>query len=501
MVKLTKQEQAFFLGKLERLMSQYVFIDEEGKISKDKIEIARNEIVNRIFKDKLDIDVGKLFNLYLKKNNIIPKKERNNNPAKVFTLQYQAKKFDQIQPLFFDKAGLWWLWNNDKYKWELVDEVDILNMINEATGYDVISSKSRTEILNSLKQQGRLRIPKEVKETWIQFQDTIVDAHTGIEIKASPEYFITNPIPWPLHKPRYINTPVMDKIFEQWVGKENVKILYQILAYCLIPSYPLHRLFCLIGEGSNGKSCFLRLLSKFIGESNITSTELDTLLKSRFEVTRLHKKLVCIMGETNFNEISQTSTLKKLTGQDPIGFEYKNKTPFEGINYAKILIATNNLPTTTDKTSGFYRRWTIIDFPNQFSEEKDILSTIPEEEYQILAVKSLFILKELLDERKFHGEGSVQDRAEKYEAKSDFLAKFLNDYTTSDDINGYITKADMYKKFVAWCKENRHREMSETSLAMALKKRGVNEEKKYFDWLYDGKGGQARVWIGIKWKN
>jgi len=37
------------------------------------------------------------------------------------------------------------------------------------------------------------------------------------------------------------------------------------------------------------KSKFLELLRKFIGEPNICSTELDTLLTSRFEVTRLHK--------------------------------------------------------------------------------------------------------------------------------------------------------------------------------------------------------------------
>ena len=93
------------------------------------------------------------------------------------------------------------------------------------------------------------------------------------------------------------------------------------------------------------------------------------------------------MGETNFNEMSRTSKLKKLTGGDLIGFEYKNKNPFEAKNYAKILIATNSLPTTSDKTLGFYRRWMIIDFPNQFSEKKDILKDIPEEEYESLALK------------------------------------------------------------------------------------------------------------------
>ena len=205
------------------------------------------------------------------------------------------------------------------------------------------------------------------------------------------------------------------------------------------------------------------------------------------------------MGETNFNEINKTSMLKKLSGGDLIGFEYKNKDPLESINYAKILISTNNLPTTSDKTIGFYRRWMIINFPNQFSERKDILAEIPEEEYEILAVKSCMILKDLLEKREFTNEGTIEERKEKYESKSNFLEKFIELFTEQDE-NGYITKADFYKKFSSWSKENRHRELSEKSLGLSMKKLGIESEKKHFSWMYDGKGGQARCWIGLKWK-
>jgi putative DNA primase/helicase len=419
--------------------------------------------------------------------------------SKVFTSKGQAAIFNQIQPLFFDRNGLWWLWNVGLFKWELVDEVDVLNMIADSNGSDVITPKSRTIILNSLKQECRKHVPKPIKETWIQFKDEVYDILTGERFKASPEYFTTNPLPYALHQDNFENTPTMDKIFEEWVGLEHVRTLYEVIAYCMLPDYPINRLFCFIGSGMNGKSKFLDLLRKFIGTSNCCTTELDTLLTSRFEITRLHKRLVCMMGETNFNEMNKTSILKKLTGGDLIGFEYKNKTPFDEKNYAKIIIATNNLPTTTDKTIGFYRRWMIIDFPNQFSEAKDILSDIPEEEYQSLGLKCCNLLRELLKERKFTNEGSIEFRIEKYEEKSNFLKKFVEDLT-QQDLNGYITTADFYKKFSGWCKENRHREMSEASVGIAMKKLGIEQERKYFDWLYEGKGGTARCWMGIRWK-
>src|SRR5690606_6339217 len=164
-----------------------------------------------------------------------------------------------------------------------------------------------------------------------------------------------------------------------------------------------------------------KMLIKFICNENYYCTKFDNIIETKFEVTRLHKNIVYKMGETNFREISKTSILKKLSGGDLIGFEYKNKDPFEEKNYAKIIISTNNLPATTDKTIGFYRRWMIIDFPNQFSESKDILSEIPEEEYESLATKCFFILTDLLNDRKFTNEGSIEDRIEKYESKSNFL--------------------------------------------------------------------------------
>lgn len=427
------------------------------------------------------------------------KGEEKVKTARVFSRIGQGEVFVRENPLFYDRNGLWWKWNFDEFKYEIVDEVDILNTILEKLDIDTVNSKARTEIINSLKQVGRKNIPKEIKDTWIQFKDIIFDINTGEKLEATPEYFVTNPIPYKLHDNSFEQTPTMDKIFEEWVGKDYIKTLYEIIAYCLLPSYPIHRLFCLIGSGMNGKSCFLGLLRKFIGDSNCTSTELDTLITSRFEITRLHKKLVCLMGETNFNELERTSIIKKLTGGDLIGYEYKNKNPFEETNYAKIIIATNNLPTTTDKTIGFYRRWCIIDFPNQFSEQKDILDDIPKEEYECLALKCAILLKDLLKKRKFHKEGNVEERMERYEAKSDFLQKFLDDFI-EENPNEYITKADFYKKFVDWCIENRHRKMAENTLGRKMKEKGIEAGRKYVEWLYEGKGGQLNIWLSVKWR-
>ena len=375
--------------------------------------------------DKLVEESGKTKTILQKQISELKKDQRliREEETKNFPEQQLEKKIGQafdkkelienilsVQPCYYDRSKNWWLWNWPENRWDRVDETDILNAIDRQATINTINSKERNELLEALKQVSRLHEPKKIKPTWIQFKDKIVDIENGETFRAESQYFVTNPISWSMDDDNFFETPNMDRIFEEWVGEENVQKLYEILAYCLIPDYPIHRIFCFIGAGLNGKSKFLELLRKFIGNKNCCSTELDTLLTSRFEVTRLHKKLVCQMGETNFSEMNKTSILKKLSGGDLIGFEYKNKDPFEERNYAKILIATNNLPTTTDKTIGFYRRWMIIDFPNQFSEKKDILAEIPDEEYRALAVKCSFILRKLLKKRKFTNEGTIEER-------------------------------------------------------------------------------------------
>lgn len=454
--------------------------------------------ISKIRGDKKAFEIAykEALNLGLIKEWIRPISDLSNKIGNAFDKKDLAQRIIEIQPCYYDKSRTWWLWNIGETKWERVDETDILNAVDSQATINTINSKEKNEMIEALKQVSRLNAPEPIKTTWIQFKNIIIDIETGKRFPAESKYFVTNPIPWDINGDDSQATPVMDRIFKEWVGKEHIQTLYEILAYCLIPNYPIHRIFCFIGGGMNGKSCFLNLLRNFIGGANCCSTELDTLLQSRFEVTRLHKKLVCQMGETNFSEMNKTSVLKKLSGGDLIGFEYKNKDPFEEINYAKIIIATNNLPATSDKTIGFYRRWMIIDFPNQFSEKKDILMDIPKEEYKALAIKCSIILRSLLKTRTFTNEGSVEDRMKRYEDHSNPLEKFLREFTI-EDFDGLIWKNDFSKKLNDWCRQNRFREISDVAIGSKMKQLGIEQKLKYLPWDINKKG---RAWVGVKFK-
>ena len=428
------------------------------------------------------------------------KNELSETIIQSFTDKIQlAEKFYEIMPFYYDKAGVWWIWNTGKKFYELWDDIDVLNSISFSSPANTINSKERNEILQALKQVGRQHKPKDVPREWVQFSNKILNIFTGDKLEPSPEYFLTSPLPFKFG--RCGETPTMDKLFEEWVGKTYVKTLYEIIAYCLYKDYPIERIFCLLGGGSNGKSCYLKLLRNFIGDENIVSTDLDLIIGSRFETAKLRNKMVCMIGETNFNDLNNTSKIKRMTsGKDPIPIEYKNKGSMDYVNYAKLIMATNNLPPTTDKTAGFGRRWCIIDFPNQFTVEKDILSAIPKEEYENLGVKCITLLNELLKNRKLTNEGSIEERQQRYEEKSNPFDKFWSE-NIIESSDSHIWKHDFKGALNDWLKSNSFRTMSDHTIMQHLRKRDISSQKVGADFFDDsGKKPRWMAWVGIKFK-
>lgn len=440
-------------------------------------------------------DVGKN---YMENNGIKPIRTKDfafENAITTFTNRQQmAEQFVKIQPLYFDKNLCWWIWNFSINAWEMVDEVDIMNIIDKhiKTALDTTKATIRNEILEALRRVGRMNEPKEFPKTWVQFKNVLIDLETDEEIKPSPEYFCTNPIPHEIGDSS--ETPTIDRIFAEWVDEKWVITLKEIIAYSMLQDYPIHRMFVLTGNGRNGKGRYIELLKRIIGENNVTSTSFERMVNSRFETSKLHKKLVSIVGETNFKLLDKTDILKKTCGGDMIPGEYKGKKNFDFYNYAKIVMATNNLPISLDTSLGFYSRWLIIDFPNHFSEEKDILKDIPEEEYSNLAKFCVDTLKEIIKRRTFSNEGTIEERRKRYEERSNPIILILNE-KFERDVNGYLPFSEFYEELKSYCLDNKLRTMSGIEVGRILKGEGFEIKQKTLSSDYKPKC----VW-GLKWK-
>jgi len=394
-------------------------------------------------------------------------------------IKSNMKEFFNANPFFYDKQKIFWLWDNYLYKWYITDEIDLLNSFEEFFDCEFMFTRQGEKIkhIDAFKLKGRKSNPKEVPKKWIQFKNKVFSLNSNKLYDVKSNYFFNNPIPWEIGKST--KTPVMDKLFEDWVGKDHVKTLYEIIAYCCYRGYPIQTLFCLFGGGRNGKSCFIDVINRFLGEGNVCSSDLDMLVgfgKSRFESFKMYKKLACFMGETNFNKMESTSMIKKLVGGDLISFEMKGKNPFDDKNYAKMIIASNSLPKSDDTSDGWYRRWLIVDFPNQFEEGKDIVKTIPKKEYENLAKKVIGIIPKLISNGCFTNGGSFEERKSRYIDCSNPIGKFLERFTENDP-KGYVKFNVLFNEYNLFLRKRNQRVLSRKEFSLIIQEEGLHSDR------------------------
>jgi P4 family phage/plasmid primase-like protien len=458
---------------------------------------ARGALDKEIYKKVIELAKIKYSYKEIKSENIL----LGNNIDKALDEFYtdweqMSEKFCKINPIYYDSHKIFWLWDVKKFKWSMTDETDLMNLIMEGLSKKYSSttfvSDVKNQILEGLRRVGRKHTPLPVKNTWIQFNNVVVDIENEKQFEATSEYFFTNPIPWKLGESE--DTPNMDKLFMEWVGTNSVISLYEYLAYCAYSHMRIHRIFCFIGAGRNGKGQFNKVIRKYVGEDNTTTIDLD-LIHSRFEGASLYKKLVCFIGEIDKGIFKKTRGLKALSGDDLVRAEFKGKDKFDFINYAKPIIATNHLPETDDRTDGFFSRWSIAKFFNRFPEGKDIYEVIPDIEYSNFARKSLRVLKELFKRGYFNEDGTIEDRKLKYEEVSSPFKEFLDDECILE-VTASVKYSVFYERYDNWLKQKSSRAVGTKAFSIILKRH--NLEVKRVNVIKYGKNSTEIQILGVK---
>lgn len=148
---------------------------------------------------------------------------------------------------------------------------------------------------------------------------------------------------------------------------ESVNIIRAFFKMALVGG-DVQKFLELIGSGGTGKSTLIRLLVEFIGKENHAATDLKNLEQNKFEAAALYgKRLVLISDSSRYG--GEVSTLKALTGGDPIRIEKKNIQQSGSFIYSGVVvIASNEAIQTADYTSGLIRRRMPVNFNQKVTD-------------------------------------------------------------------------------------------------------------------------------------
>lgn len=293
----------------------------------------------------------------------------------------------------------------------------------------------------------------------INFKNGVIDVRDKkLTLKKhSPDYLSSIRIPVQYDPGK--DCPNIKKFLSDVLHPDCLEIAVELFGYCLLPNARMQKAFLLKSGGESGKSIFIDLMSNFLGEKNVSGDSLQDLAENRFRTANLVGKLANICADISNKVIEDTSLFKALVGGDWVTAERKGKDPFKFKNIAKLIFSANELPRTKDNSHGFFRRWVILDFPNQFligdpRRDPDIIDklTTPEELSGLLNL-ALAGLQNLLGRGHFKVPETAAAELLEYNLQNDSAKAFLLE-CISESTEGKISRKYLYDEYKKYCQES-----------------------------------------------
>jgi len=319
----------------------------------------------------------------------------------------------------------------------------------------------------------------------------ILDTKNRILFAHSPEEIHINKIPI-FYDPEAKIMPEFEE-FLKTVFKNvewQIPIVQEMFGFCLYKEYFLEKFFFLVGDGGNGRSVLLNILTDFLGVNNISGLTLHEICKppDKHILVGLHGKFANICGETGNEDIKDIGNAKRATGGDVIEARDLYKSWIKFYNHAKFFFSMNEPPVIHDNTRGRKRRMVILDFPVKFvagknAKEKETLRAelIKPESLSGILNWSLEGLDRLLKNRVFTGELSESKTAINYEKKSNPVKYFVQEHIdtvfeglddTKDKVafaSSRVTESEILQAYVWYAKKNTLPSISKAKIMATVK--------------------------------
>jgi len=297
--------------------------------------------------------------------------------------------------------------------------------------------------------------------------------------------------------------PAWEKFVAEVFPEDARDLAFELAADLITPSRSAQKAILLLGEGSNGKSTYLRALTALVGSTNAAGTSLHKLESNRFATTRLIGKLANICPDLPSGHLTETSVFKALTGGDYLDAEYKYaRDSFEFMPYCRLVFSANHVPRSGDASHAFFRRWLVVPFNRTFEpgeqtprEELDSKLSDPRELSGVLN-RALEVLPRVRREG-FSESESMREAHEEFRAMTDPVSVWLTQKTiTGPDV--FVPQDNLVNAYNSEASARGHVVMSKTAFTQALKR--VRPEVEIKQRTYNGKS-HVRCYIGIALKD
>lgn len=255
-------------------------------------------------------------------------------------------------------------------------------------------------------------------------------------------------------------------------------------------------LIFLYGDGANGKSVFMEIISELLGGygGRLKPESIAGALEGRGDqatpdFARLAGKRFVAIAELPRNTPLREGLVKAMTGGEPMPVRHLNKGFFDLLPEFIPFMSGNELPDISGLDHGIWRRLKFVLWPVKVPADeqrplKDVVSEMMAEAPGILnwAIEgALIFLREGL-----HEPPAVSALTEAHREDLDPVGAFVT-ACVRERRDWSVQARDMYEGFTRFCDANAIRPWKEKSFSLALKKKGFEREDK-----------RIRKWLGVE---
>lgn len=352
-----------------------------------------------------------------------------------------------------------------------------------------LKSSQRKEVLDYLEL---IVDEADYKDTsnYICFKNGIYDITTDELLPFSPEIIVTNKIN------HNYNPDATSEILETMLnniscGDAGIRSLLEEMAgYCMYRRNELRKAFILTGDKKNGKSTYLDMVTRMLGDNNISALDLSDLCTT-FRPAEIVGKLANIGDDIGDEFIKNPAIFKKVVSGDRITVEKKGADPFQFSNYAKLLFSANDIPRIKDKSGAVIDRLIIIPFNATFDKNSPDFDPFIKYKLRKPDVIEAFIqlaldgLCRVLTNQEFTTTEAVTKELEEYELNNNPVLLFFKEHKVIDQ-----TSSGAYRDYRMFCVENNYNPMSQIEFSKTVRKTfGCHVEERKID------GKRVRVFV------
>lgn len=265
--------------------------------------------------------------------------------------------------------------------------------------------------------------------------------------------------------------------------KDIVQLLYEMIGYCIYRGMPFQKVFILVGNGANGKSTLLNMVTKLLGEENVSHVDLKEIAGNRFGKAELYGKLANIADDCSSSYLEDTSVIKRITGETYTSIEFKGQNSFSTKINTKTILSYNTIPRMNDTTDGLSRRLVIIPLNAVFKKglpnyDPFISAKLKKKEnLEYVLYKSIQAISEVLKKLDFTIPETVKTRTNEYLIENNPVLNFIYDVYEEESFED-IPCNEVYEAFNCWKIENGLKtDMSMTRFGTEMKKIGYERKQ------------------------